>query len=311
MFIDLQQIEAASKRAAELTTQIKQEETNVSKTLRDIEKIYEPQIQELKNKLYEAESEAKLKSEKIVKDLAEKRNKEYETVRILNHVYDLISIHYYTNGGIVDPNFTCRRYVKRDYSTGLNEYEYETYEPIGTLVDDKYKHLKAFITENKKPKNKWSLFVAGNVLFSNMENFVNVRGNLSSLPCLNSYSRFNIYGEHNTKHFVQDGPTKESLLKYWEKHKDSILKDYLTIHTEIEKDYEDAITFYKTSKTLQKKYWKHKMDQCSKDSDYYKQYKDMLTIVECSKDQYPTIMSKITSEEGRHALSRVMRGESI
>ena len=113
------------------------------------------------------------------------------------------------------------------------------YEPIAVIKNDEYASIKAFIVDNGKPKNKFSLVVVGKTIFNEK-------------LCKKNYD----YGCHfrsyrdNINSLLRDAPTKEELLTYFEKIKPNILKDYLEEHKKVEQEYKEAIQ--RSNRTNQK-----------------------------------------------------------
>lgn len=104
------------------------------------------------------------------------------------------------------------------------------YEPIAELKNDKYAVIKAYITQNDKPKNKYTLSIIGRTIFNEK-----LLERHYSYGCSyhEEYANINIW--------LADRPTKEELLTYWAKHKDQKIIEFLEQHTQIEKEYEEVI----------------------------------------------------------------------
>ena len=98
------------------------------------------------------------------------------------------------------------------------------------FFENNYAAIKVFIINNRKPKNKYSLIVAGNTIFDN--DTLNIK-----IP----YS----YGvdcyEKNANIFfrIKDAPNKEDLTVYFNKNKAKILKDFLIEHKKAEAEFEE------------------------------------------------------------------------
>lgn len=118
-----------------------------------------------------------------------------------------------------------------------------------TIKNDEYAVIKVFIVENDKPKNKFSLVVVGSSIFPG-DLFTQKRDFYSyGLSCRT---------DHNTiQLLIKDKPTKDELLQYLERRKESILGDYLVEHGQLEKDYEEAIRLT-DNKQWELAYWEDK-----------------------------------------------------
>ena len=126
------------------------------------------------------------------------------------------------------------------------------YESLATLKNDKYAKIQAFIVENNKPKNKYSLIIVGKSifrekLFSNKLDYPYWYG----LRCRTSCNNIAVG--------VKDRPTKEELVAYFEKNRDKMLKDYFEEHQQIEKEYEEIIE-QTANRRWELAYWEDKKD---------------------------------------------------
>lgn len=129
------------------------------------------------------------------------------------------------------------------------------YTPIATIKDDKYAKIQVFIVESGKPKNKYSLIVAGNTIFSGM-----IKDNL-----------WRKYSDHLSWHsnarikyasiekVIADKPTEEELKTFFERKKPYILKEFLEQHQGIEREYEEVIKATNTPE-WELAYWENKKD---------------------------------------------------
>ena len=127
------------------------------------------------------------------------------------------------------------------------------YKPIHTVKDDKYAKIQIFIIDNDKPKNKFSLIVAGKTIFH--EKIIKP-----------SY----YYGIHcqttnvNILKGIVDKPTKEELETYYKRNKDRFLKQLIEELEKVEPEYENT-TANTDNKQWEIAYWEH-------EKDYYEHY---------------------------------------
>lgn len=147
------------------------------------------------------------------------------------------------------------------------------YIPMATIKDDKYAKIQAFIVDNDKPKNKYSLIVVGKSIFQE-ELFKGSR-----------HPYWYGYGCHVSNNNIiiglQDRPTKEELISYFEKNKAKTLKDYLEEHRQIEKEYEETIR-QTDNKEWELAYWENQ-------KDYYENHYSHGTETE----EYKKVLKKI------------------
>ncbi len=136
---------------------------------------------------------------------------------------------------------------EKDYS---KEREKIPYKEIATIKNDEYALIKVFITDNRKPKNKFSLIVVGKTIFN--ADVLKRRHYGYGIDCLSN-------GD-NIKQTLKDMPTKEELLTYFEKHKSNILKEYLEEHKKAEQEYIEAIEKTKDNKKWEIAYYEDLKD---------------------------------------------------
>lgn len=106
------------------------------------------------------------------------------------------------------------------------------YKPLDTIRNDGFIKLKIFITENRKPKNKFSLIAVGNTIFNK---------DILNIP----YSYYN-FGCHinsaNIETGIKDFPTKEEVKEYYKRNFGKILKDFREKHKKAEEEYKRVIS---------------------------------------------------------------------
>jgi len=144
------------------------------------------------------------------------------------------------------------------------------YTPIDTIKDDKYAKIHIFITDNGKPKNKFSLSLAGHTIFP--EKIIKPPHNYG----------YNFNTDHtNIIMTMADRPTKEELKAYYERNKKGILKQFLAEHKEVEQEYENIIA-NTDNKQWEIAYWNNK-------KDYYENHYNRGT----EQPEYKQVMEKL------------------
>lgn len=124
------------------------------------------------------------------------------------------------------------------------------YEAIADLKNDKYAVIKAYITKNDKPKNKYTLSIVGRTIFKELLKDQHY-----------SYGT-GYHTEHaNINIWLADRPTKEELIAFFERFKKNknILTEFLEQHAQPEQEYENVIA--STSNNMwELAYWNSKKD---------------------------------------------------
>lgn len=122
------------------------------------------------------------------------------------------------------------------------------YTPIDTIKDDKYAKIQIFITDNGKPKNKFSLSVAGHMIFP--EEIIKPPYNYS----------YNFNTDHtNIIMTMADRPTRKELKAYYERNGKGILKQFLAELEKVEQEYENIIA-NTDNKQWEIIYWNNEKD---------------------------------------------------
>lgn len=111
------------------------------------------------------------------------------------------------------------------------ETQQQLYKPIETFYSNDFLLLKSFITTNKKPKNCYSLIIAGNTFFNSYNNIS------TTIKELYHYGIDAHTDKANIKYLVKDFDSRENALNYYNNNKNKILKDYLLLHKEQEELY--------------------------------------------------------------------------
>lgn len=125
----------------------------------------------------------------------------------------------------------------------------KNYSPLDIIKNDKYAKIQTFIVENNKPKNKFSLIIAGSTIFTEK---------IMKLPYIYGYP----CGEEraNIMYLLKDLPTEKELQEYYKRNKTKILKkDFFKELPEIEKEYESVLK-NTDNKQWELAYWENKKD---------------------------------------------------
>lgn len=132
---------------------------------------------------------------------------------------------------IIDHNLTPLTPFVYEYKSLVNIF----YEPIDTIILDKYKRIQVYITHNKKkPKNKFDIILVGDTIFNNK---------VIKLP--NDYGIDAHINNANIKILLKSGSSEKTLQEYFNKNKEKILATYINLFSDIEKKYEKAKSLYK------------------------------------------------------------------
>jgi hypothetical protein len=124
----------------------------------------------------------------------------------------------------------------------------KSYIPIDTIKNDKYAKIQVFITPNSKPKNCYSLVIAGRTIF-----YESIIRPPYTYGCDCNHDGANILFN------PIDKPTEDELKAYYKKRKQSILKEFLDEHKKIEKEYEEVIK-NTSNKQWEIIYWEYQKD---------------------------------------------------
>ena len=212
------------------------------------EKITDEKINLHSNQYYDLISKLKCK----VRDLEYKRdsNKESLNTSLKNHIQKIRASNqsYYDTIKQAEKIFKLMglfvNKINRDDSDYSRRSGYNN--PCHVYADDLYKKISVHIAQTRKPKNKYSLVLSVQSVFKRP---------------------FEDLFHWSPDHILRDGATKESLLAWYEKNKNTILvpikrtehkpiAEFLKDHEALEKEYEQAKTLYETSKEWKLAYWK-------------------------------------------------------
>ena len=199
---------------------------------------------ELNQKKYteerEAEAEHEINAKHLIQQRAEADNKNQEFKRIISFMDILKSNEEFNKD-------KCKAYI---YDYPRNEkgevkkifkndcYQYPQKEkiylnPIDILYEDENLILKVFIGDNRKPKNKKSLFVFGDS---------SLKSNHYESKVLNFPHEYGIdIHEENApiRKLIKDLPTEKQLQKYYIKNKNKILKNFIQEHKKAVAEFEE------------------------------------------------------------------------
>jgi hypothetical protein len=119
-------------------------------------------------------------------------------------------------------------------------------EPFGILRDDEYAKICAFIVENDKPINKFSLIIAGKTIFPD------------DLTKLDKAYGWKVHDDNaRVRLTIRDAPTKKELLDYYHKNIVKIRANVLDRIVVLVAQYEEALSLW-NDKEWQKLYWENK-----------------------------------------------------
>lgn len=261
-----------------ITLKVLQEANEKLEKIRNKQEISDKAISELKNAAYSR----KWEREKEVQDkfceelgMIEKKNKQ-----IIDHFnaisessHNVISEYekIIENMDIINRGKTLQKPAV--YSIKWRD-EHKYYEPTDIIQENEYAFVYAYIVENDKPKNKFSLVIIGNSIFD--------------LPQL----RKGYMASCNTDEYpsieikVKDLPTAEEALKYYQKNSGNVKKEIYETLNECAKFYEEVKKLY------QQKEWKIKYLENKK--NYYSIFMDRTDYPEYT-EKYKTICKELSN----------------
>ena len=219
----------AKEEQAELHSQMSKAREDLLTKITTIERdVYEPKLDAIR-----AERDATIAQiEEKAKATAEIQQKKMEGVSAeineVNRCLDLIEV---AKQHTDDLGFRVYRYNGRDKA---GEHIKEYFSPFATIADDQYKKVHVFVVPNRKPVKKFSLFIAGNTIFYHRDKQFIDRNVF--------YGYINGVNEENAQIRVvlRDAATEKELTDWYDKHKATVLKEFLAEHAEIEQEYEAA-----------------------------------------------------------------------
>jgi hypothetical protein len=278
---------SALKKVKAVHEEISEQEKVLNETVKQLDNKYYDQINSLKNKIrdleYEEETEkARLNTDykNSIQKTKEANQSHYDTIKQTDKIFKLMGIFLF--GVTRDDHFSIA----------------STHEACHVIADDLYKIVSVHIANNRKPKNRYSLILSVQSVFKGFEDLFH----------------------WNTESILRDGTTKESLLAWYEKNKNTILvpikraeykpiTEFLKEHELIEQEYEQAKALYETSKEWQLAYWKDQKkyyeEQVSQgtSSEHYTGILEMIKIIQTPDLLLPTLFP-LKSELGRYAFDK-------
>jgi hypothetical protein len=145
------------------------------------------------------------------------------------------------------------------------------------LQNNEFLNMSLFITENRKPKNKYSLIVVGNSFFCDR------LGDSNRLLSGNIYCYgVDVHTENTNIIFpIKDFPSIKQAMEYARKHKDKILKPYIVEHDNLIHEYKNVIENTNTTKWKivvledEKYYYEHDYSNGIEESRYKEVVKEL------------------------------------
>lgn len=171
------------------------------------------------------------------------------------------------------------------------------YDSIDTLVQTKYLLIQVYITENKKPKNCFSLILLGHSPF-----------NRDHIEDLHDYGITAHSSSCAIKKNLRDAPTKRELQEWYTKNKPSILHNWIEQHKALEAEYDEAVALFQKNKEWQTIYWERQRDQCSTNSEPFQFAEDMLTLINTPQKDLPLLLGHLKTDRGTQMLGKFLRG---
>jgi len=201
------------------------------------------------------------------------------------------------------------------YQVSLDPPELKPVEPLIVLADDPYKKIYIRIKNNRKPKNCFSLTLSIDSIFSYAFN-----RNISYADTNKNNKLDNTLSHEGV---LKDAPSREDLQQWYEKNADTLkwnvwrrgpitLKEFLSEHAVLEKDYEEAKILFQDD-TWKKAYWldqKHYYETLvsrGTDTDSYKEILEVLKILN-TPEKNLSLLLDVESIQGKKELERRLYG---
>lgn len=172
---------------------------------------------------------------------------------------------------------------------------------IEMIADDEYKKIGLYILQNRKPVNKYSLVLQGKSLFQYQFDLTSKRD----------------YQTIRDSYLLKDAPSKEILLSWWGKNRDSIIVPFLKRHAELEEKYGEAISLYgfkkwKMAYLMHQKYYYENHYSHGTDTEMYKGVLECMKILKTKQKDLPLLIEEIVTPNGLKELeSRLKSGGKI
>jgi len=191
--------------------------------------------QKLKDKEYKDIEKIEDKQDNLNKEMEEKINPHSKKINEFENIINLMKV----SKNQVDLNLEMYYYnyprndkgeIIRTKTGNYPDKEKIYLKPLSILKDNKFYKIAVYIYKNSKPKNKFTLGVIGKSIFDSKK----ILGfGWSYLADINENGHF--------KKGLKCLPTKEELIKYFEKNKDKILKKEIDKIEETIKEYKEVI----------------------------------------------------------------------
>jgi len=170
-----------------------------------------------------------------------------------------------------DENGEIKR-VKKDNYFCFPKKEKIYLNSIGTLYEDKNLILKVYIGNNRKPKNKKSLFVLGKSVF-----YKNVfKSDIINIP--NDYGINTLEENASIRKLIKDFPTEKEAKTYYENNKTKILKSFIEDHKKAVEELE-KVRKKTISKDWQILYLEEKKENFKNNYSEYEENEDYKKLV--------------------------------
>lgn len=284
---------SALEKINSIHEEISKKEKILNETSNSLYNKYNDQISNLRDKIRDLEYEKETEETKLKtaqKDYEQKTKEAnqpyYETIKLTDKIFKLMGIFLF--GPARDDHFSAA----------------STHEACHVIADDPYKKISVHIANNRKPKNKYSLILSVQSVFRRS---------------------FDDLFHWNSDHTLRDGATKNSLIAWYEKNKNTILvpikraeykpiTEFLKDHELLEQEYEQAKALYETSEEWQLAYWrdqkKYYEDQVSQGTttETYTGILEMIKIIETPDLYLPTLLP-LKSDIGKYAFDKRCKKE--
>ena len=246
MKFKIKQYKDNKKSMEETYKEMKVKENKYYDDLREVDNKYSEQERKILNIKYKNRDKIELKnkneSDKYNKILEPKKelNQQYKRIisfrKLIPKVLKLDDYKVYKYDYPRDEHGEIKRVLK-DNCLCYPETEPIYYKPIKILEQNEFLKMSCFITENDKPKNKYSLIVVGNSFFCN-------RLGESERLLNNMVYYYGVNGHTdnvNIRISIKDFSTTKQAEEYINKNSDKILKDFREEHNKAIEDYKAVI----------------------------------------------------------------------
>jgi len=215
--------------------------------------VFNPKIRLLEQRRDKAVAKICKHTQKVLATLDDEINDQYVIIEQVKRILACLETYTDTNLSISDSEIEpYERYGKTPYKEGL-----------GYLFNDDHLKIKMFIIGNDKPVNKYSLIAIGRSHFTEP---------LIKLP--RSYGLdINTWNTtFNIELGIKDMASVEELKAYYDKHKDTILKDEIAEYKNVKAEYVQTIKDYKIEDFKELITW-----QCPTCNSFYSIFDNLAT----------------------------------